>query len=74
MPLCWLFLAILEPEDKRGNVKQSYLIKTQKELGTLLHILRNGEIVLKFAVYIIYTICNEWMWSQRPLSRLFLAV
>ena len=50
-------------ESKRGNVKPSYLIEIHSEI-TLFHILDHhgpstGEIVMKFAVYIVY---NIWEW------------
>ena len=49
---------------KRGNVKPSYLIEIHSEIGTLFHILvhhgpNTGEIVMKFAVYIVYNICKR---------------
>ena len=49
-------------ESKRGNVKPLYLIEIHSEIGTLFHILvhhgpNTGEIVKKFAVYIVYNIC-----------------
>ena len=51
-------------ESKRGNVKPSYLIEIHSEIGTLFHILvhhdpNTGEIVMKFAVYIVYNICKR---------------
>ena len=64
---------------KRGNVKPSYLIEIHSEIGTLFHILvhhgpNTGEIVMKFTVYIVYNICKRMEGSQRPLSRLLLAL
>ena len=58
------FLHIWSLGSKRGNVKPSYLIEIHSEIGTLFHILvhhgRNtGEIVMKFAVYIVYDICKR---------------
>ena len=58
---------------KRGNVKPSYLIEIHSEIGTLFHILvhhgpNTGEIVMKFAVYIVYNICKRMEGGQRPLS------
>ena len=49
---------------KRGNVKPSYLLEIHSEIGTLFHILVHhgpniGEIVMKFAVYIVYNICKR---------------
>ena len=66
-------------ESKRGNVKPSYLIEIHNEIGTLFHILvhhgpNTGEIVMKFAVYIIYNICKRMEGGQRPLSRLLCAI
>ena len=51
-------------ESKRGNVKPSYLIEIHSEIGTFFHILvhhgpNTGEIVMKFAVYIVYNICKH---------------
>ena len=51
-------------ESKRGNVKPTYLIELHSEIGTLFHILvhhgpNTGEIVMKFAVYIVYNICKR---------------
>ena len=51
-------------ESKRGNVKPSYLIEIHSEIGTFFHILvhhgpNTGEIVMKFAVYIVYNICRH---------------
>ena len=54
-------------ESKRGNVKPSYLIEIHSEIGTfryIFHILvhhgpNTGEIVMKFAVYIVYNICKR---------------
>ena len=51
-------------ESKRGNVKPSYLIEIHSEIGTFFHILvhhgpNTGEIVMKFAVYIVYYICKR---------------
>ena len=64
---------------KRGNVKPSYLIEIHSEIGTLFHILvhhgpNTGEIVMKFAVYIVYNICKRMEGGQRPLSRQLLAL
>ena len=64
---CWPLLAILELEGKRGNVKQSYLIETYKEIRTLLHILRNSVIVLKFVVYRVYNICKRMEWRPETV-------
>ena len=66
-------------ESKRGNVKPSYLIEIHSEIGTLFHILvhhgpNTGEIVMKFAVYIVYNICKRMEGGQRPLSRLLCAL
>ena len=66
-------------ESKRGNVKPSYLIEIHSEIGTLFHILvhhglNTGEIVKKFAVYIVYNIWKRMEGGQRPLSRLLLAI
>ena len=66
---------------KRSNVKPSYLIEIHSEIGTLFHILvhhgpNTGEIVMKFAVYIVYNICKrmEGVEGQKPLSRLLVAL
>ena len=64
---------------KRSNVKPSYLIEIHSEIGTLFHILvhhgpNTGQIVMKFAVYIVYDICKRMEGGQRPLSRLLLAL
>ena len=64
---------------KRGNVKPSYLLEKHSEIGTLFHILVHhgpniGEIVMKFAVYIVYNICKRMEGVQRPLTRLLLAL
>ena len=72
------FLHFRGLESKRGNVKPSYLIEIHSEIATLLHSLvhhgpNTGEIVMKFAVYIVYHICQRMEGGQRPLSRLFLA-
>ena len=62
-----------------GNVKPSYLIEMHSEIGTLFPILvhhgpNTGEIVMKFAAYIVYNICKRMgEGEQRPLSRLLLA-
>ena len=66
-------------ESKRGNVKPSYWIEIHSEIGTLAHILvhhgpNTGEIVMKFAVYIVYNICKRMKGGQRPLSGLLLAL
>ena len=66
-------------ESKRGNVKPLYLIEIHSEIGTLFHILvhhglNTGEIVKKFAVYIVYNICKRMEGGLRPLSRLLLAI
>ena len=58
---------------KRGNVKPSYLIEIDSEIGTLFHILvhqgpNTGEIVMKCAVHIVYDICKRMEGGQRPLS------
>ena len=66
-------------ESKRGNVKPSYLIEIHSEIGTFFHILvhhgpNTGEIVMKFAVYIVYNICKRMEGGQRPLSHPLLAL
>ena len=66
-------------ESKRGNVKPPYLTEIHSEIGTLFHILvhhgpNTGEIVIKFAVYIVYNICKRLEGGQGPLSRLLLAL
>ena len=71
------FLHILSLGSKRGNVKPSYLIEIYSEIGTLFHILvhhgpNTGEIVMKFAVYIVYNICKRMERADMPLSRLLL--
>ena len=58
------FLHFSGLENKRGNVKPSYLIEIHSEIGTLFHILvhhgsNTGEIVMKCAVYIVYDICKR---------------
>ena len=63
-PLSWLLLALFGLGSKRGNVKPSYLMELHSEIGTLFHILvhhgpNTGEIVMKFAVYIVYNICKR---------------
>ena len=72
------FLHIWSLGSKRGNVKTSYLIEIHSEIGTLFHILvhhgpNTGEIVMKFAVYIVYNICKRMEGDQRPISRQLLA-
>ena len=67
------FLHFRGLESKRGNVKPSYLIEIHSEIATLFHILVNhgpntGQIVMKFAVYIVYNICQRMEGGQRPLS------
>ena len=62
---------------KRGNVKPSYLIEIHSEIGTLFHILvhhgpNTGEIVMKFAVYLVYNIFKRMERAHMPLSRLLL--
>ena len=64
---------------KRGNVKPSYLKEIHSEIDTLFHILvhhgpNTGEIVMKYAVYIVYNICKRMEGGERPLSRLLLAL
>ena len=66
-------------ESKRGNVKPLYLIEIHSEIDTLFHILvhhglNTGEIVKKFAVYIVYSICKRMEGGQGPLTRLLLAL
>ena len=78
-PFTRLLLHFRGLESKRGNVKPSYLIEIHSEIGTLFHILvhhgpNTGEIVMKFAVYIVYNICKRMEGSQRPLSRPLLAL
>ena len=78
-PLSWLLLALFGLGSKRVNIKPSYLMEIHSEIGTLFHILvhhgpNTGQIVMKFAVYIIYNICKWMEGSQRPLSRLLLAL
>ena len=78
-PLSWPLLALFGLGSERGNVKPSYLIEIHSEIATLLHILvhhgpNTGQIFMKFAVYIVYNICQRMEWGQRPLSRLFLAL
>ena len=73
------FLHFRGLESKRGNVKPSYLIEIHSEIATLFHILvhhgpNTGEIVMKFAVCIVYNICKRMEGGQRPLSRLLLAL
>ena len=63
-PLSWLLLALFGLGSKRGNVKPSYLMELHSEIGTLFHILvhhgpNTGEIVMTFAVYIVYNICKR---------------
>ena len=58
------FLQFRNIGSKRGNVKPPCLIEIHSETGTLFHILvhrgpNTGEIVLKFAVYIVYNICKR---------------
>ena len=58
------FLHFRGLESKRGNVKPSYLIEIHSEIATLFHILvhhgpNTGQIVMKFAVYIVYNICKR---------------
>ena len=62
---------------KRGNVKALYLIEIHSEIGTLFHILvhhgtNTGEIIMKFAVYIVYNFHKRMERANRPLSRLLL--
>ena len=64
---------------KLGKVKPSYLIEIHSEIGTLFHILvhhgpNTGEIVMEFAVYIVYNICKRMEGVKMPLSRLLLAL
>ena len=66
-------------ESKRGNVKPLYLIEIHSEIDTLFHILvhhglNTGEIVMKFAAYIVYDICKRMEGGRKPLSRLLLAI
>ena len=75
------FLHFRGLESKRGNVKPSYtyLIEIHSEIGILFHILvhhgpNTGEIVMKFAVYIVDDIWKGMEGGQRPLSRLLLAL
>ena len=73
------FLHFRGLESKRGNVKPSYLIEIHSEIATLFHILvhhglNTGQIVMKFAVYIVYNIFKRMEGGQRPLSRLLLAL
>ena len=77
-PLSGLLLALFGLGSKRGNVKPSYLMEIHSGIGTLFHILVHhgpitGEIVMKFAVYIVYNICKRMEGGQRPFSRLLLA-
>ena len=72
------FLHFRGLESKRGNVKPSYLIEIHSEIGTLFHILvhhgsNTGEIIMKFAAYIVYNICKRIGGGQGPLTRLLLA-
>ena len=67
------FLHFRGLESKRGNVKPSYLMEIHSEIGTLFHILvhhgpNTGEIVMKFAVYIVYNIANEWRGPEAVIS------
>ena len=78
-PLFRLLVHFRGLASKRGNVKPSYLIEIHNEIGTLFHILvhhgpNTGEIVMKFAVYIVYNICKRMEEGQRPLSRLLCAL
>ena len=76
-PLSRLLLDFRGLESKRGNVKPSYLIEIHSEIATLFHIHHGpntGQIVMKFAVYIVYNICKRMEGGQRPLSRLLLAL
>ena len=78
-PLSRLLLALRGLKSKRGNVKPSYLIEIHSEIATLFHILvhhgpNTGQIVMKFAVYMVYNICKRLEGGQRPLSRLLLAL
>ena len=64
---------------KRGNVKPLSLIEIHSEIGTLFHSLvhhgpNTGEVVMKFATYIVHNICKRMERDQRPLSRLLLAL
>ena len=73
------FLHFRGLESKRGNVKPSYLIEIHSEIATLFHILvhhgpNTGQIVMKFAVYIVYKYLQTNGGGQRPLSRLLLAL
>ena len=74
------FLHFRGLESKRGNVKhRMYLIEIQSEIATLVHILvhhglNTGQIVMEFAVYIVYIICKRMERCKRPLSRLLLAL
>ena len=69
------FLHFRGLESKRGNVKPSYLIEIHSEIGILFHILvhhgpNTGEIVMKFAVYIVDNICKRMEGGgQRPLCQ-----
>ena len=56
-----------------------YLKEIQSEIATLFHILvhhgpNTGQIVMEFAVYIVYIISKRMDRCQRPLSRLLLAL
>ena len=73
------FLHFRGLESKRGNVKPSYLIEIHSEIATLFHILvhhgpNTGQIVMKFAVYIVYNICKRMKGGQKPLSWLLFAL
>ena len=73
------FLHFRGLECKRGNVKPSYLIEIHSEIATLFHIPvhhgpSTGQIVMKFALYIVYDICKRMEGGQRPLSRLLHAL
>ena len=78
-PLSWLLLHFWGFGSKLGNVKPSYLIEIHSEIDTLFHILvrhgpNTGQIVMKFAVYIVYNICKRMEGSQRPVPWLLLAL
>ena len=54
---------------KRSNVKPSYLIEIDSEIGTWFHILvhhdsNTGEIVMKFTVYIVHNICKRMVGTR----------
>ena len=71
------FLHFWSLANKRGKLKPWYFIKIHSEIGALSHIViqrrpNTGEIVMKFAVYMVHNICQGMDGGQRPLSWLLL--